>query len=144
LAGVVAVMAALVAVLIRTTSTAELAAGISWTLRPLRGLGLDVARFSRLLAWTVERVEAVRREASAVRDALRLRRPRVGGARGRLGFETAAARAVLWRAQAAADRNAEALYLRGGDRPLAVPAPAPVEWLGLAATGLWAVGWAVW
>jgi energy-coupling factor transporter transmembrane protein EcfT len=141
LAGVVVVMAGLVAVLVRTTTSGELAGGLAWFLRPLRGLGVDSERFGRLLAWTVDRVEPVRLEAGAVRDALRLRRPRQGGAAGRLGFEVAAARAVLRRAREAADRNAEALYLRGGGVSQPLPRPSVGDWSGIVAAAVWAAGW---
>jgi energy-coupling factor transporter transmembrane protein EcfT len=141
LAGVVAVMAGLVAVLVRTTSSGELAGGLAWCLQPLGMLGLDSERFGRLLAWTVDRVEPVRLEAGAVRDALRLRQPGSGGASGRLAFEVAAARTVLRRAREAADRNAEALYLRGGGISHPMVGPSPVEWSGLGAAAFWAAAW---
>lgn len=141
LAGVVVVMAGLVAVLVRTTTSGELAGGLAWCLRPLRVLGVDSERFGRLLAWTVDRVEPVRLEAGAVRDALRLRRPRKGGAAGRLGFEVAAARAVLRRAREAADRNAEALYLRGGAISHPLARPSARDWSGIVAAAAWAAGW---
>ncbi|MFA9460794.1 hypothetical protein [Thiohalorhabdus methylotrophus] len=139
LLGVVALMAALVAALVRTTPIAELAGGVSWVLRPLGWLGVPVERFGRLLAWTVDRVEPVRRETAAVRDALRLRRRGGRGVAGKLRQEIIAARMVLRRAREAADRNAEALYLRqaGGIRM-----PGPLrgrDGLLLAAAGAWSV-----
>jgi hypothetical protein len=97
-----------------------------------------VERFSRLLAWTVDRVEPVRREARLVRDALWLRRPPAGGVRGRLWLEAETARALLRRAREAADRNAEALYLRQAGSVRRPGAPRPAD-LGLVAGALvWA------
>jgi energy-coupling factor transporter transmembrane protein EcfT len=144
LAGVVAVMAALVAALTRTTPSAELAGGLAWALRPLGRLGVDVDRFGRLLAWTVDRVEPVRQEAGAVRDALRLRRPEGRGVGERLRFEAAAARAILRRAREAADRNAEALYLRGGGIVHPLSPPAAIEWAGMVTAAGWAAVWTIW
>ncbi|MFP4560150.1 MAG: hypothetical protein ACLFQ3_02395 [Thiohalorhabdus sp.] len=139
LMGVVGLMAAMVAALVRTTPVPDLAGGVAWALRPLGHLGVPVERFGRLLAWTVERVEPVRRETSAVRQALRLRRPSGRGLTARLAQEAAAARVVLRRAREAADRNAEALYLRraGGVRPPGVPGRA--DWGLMAAAGTWAL-----
>ena len=93
-------------------------------------------RYRRLLAWTVDRVDPVQREAQRVRDALRLRSLREGGLRDRLRLEAGTARAVLRRAREAADRNAEALYLRraGEVRPLGRPGPADA-WLMAGALG---------
>ncbi|KPV40434.1 hypothetical protein AN478_06475 [Thiohalorhabdus denitrificans] len=137
LVGVVGLMAAMVAALVRTTPVPELAGGVAWVLRPLGHLGVPVERFGRLLAWTVERVEPVRRETGAVRQVLRLRRPSGRGLAARLGQEAAAARVVLRRAREAADRNAEALYLRraGGVRPPG--APDRYDWGLMVAAGTW-------
>jgi energy-coupling factor transporter transmembrane protein EcfT len=138
LVGVVLVMAGLVAVLVRSTPPPELAAGVAWVLAPLARLGLPVARFSRLLAWTVDRVEPVRREARLVRDALWLRRPPDRGVRGRLWLEAETARALLRRAHEAADRNAEALYLRQAGTVRRLGRPGPGDMSLVAAALAWA------
>ncbi len=137
LLGVVAVMAGLVAVLVQSTPGMDLAVGLAWVLSPLGALGLSVTRFGRLLAWTLDRVEPVRREAGAVRDALRLRRMPAGGPRGRLSLEVAVARMVLRRAREAADRNAEALYLRRVAEAKGPGRPGRADWILLMAAALW-------
>lgn len=140
LLGVLGLTTALAAALMGSTRPAVLAGGINWLFHPLQSLGLPVERFARLLAWTVERIEPVGREVAAVRDALRLRR--YGSGLGeRLRLEARAARRILGRAEEAAERNAEALYLHGGG---GVEVPSPPEardWALLAvALGLMAAG----
>jgi energy-coupling factor transport system permease protein len=143
LVGVVVLMAALVAALVRSTPPMRLAAGVAWLLAPLGWLGLPVARFGRLLAWTVDRVEPVRAEAGRVRDALRLRVPREAGLTGRLRLEAWTARAVLRRAREAADRNAEALYLRRAGQVPPLGGPDAVDLALVVGAAVWA-GLVVW
>lgn len=137
LIGVVAVMAGLVGVLVRSTPGMELAMGLSWMLSPLGALGVPVERFGRLLAWTLDRVGPVQREAGAVRDALKLRWGAGRGVGGRIGREVAVARMVLRRAREAADRNAEGLYLRGAARTPSAGAPELSDWLPVAGAAVW-------
>lgn len=143
LVAVVAVMAAMVGILVRATPAARLAAGVAWVLAPLGRLGLPVARFGRLLAWTVDRVEPVQREASRVRDALRLRSRPGGGLQARLQLEAWTARVVLRRAREAADRNAEAVYLRGAGQVPVLGPPGRAD-LGLAGGAVLWAGLMVW
>lgn len=141
LLAMLAITTALAAALMGSVRPPLLAGGVAWLLGPLRGLGLPVDRFARLLAWTVDRIGPVGREVRAVRDALRLR-PRRAGLAGRLHHEALAARRVLARAREAADRNAEALYLHGGGGLELPPQPAGRDWilmgggLALAATAV--------
>jgi len=143
LVGVVLLMSGLVAVLVRSTPAPELAAGVAWLLAPLARLGVPAERFGRLLAWTLDRVEPVRREARSVREALRLRRSPGGGVMGRIRLEADAARVVLRRAREAADRNAEALFLRRAGQVRRLGRPAPTDLLLLGGAGAWAgaLGW---
>jgi energy-coupling factor transport system permease protein len=138
LLGLLAITTALASALMRSTQPASLAGGIAWLLRPLTRLGLPVHRFARLLSWTVDRIGPVGREVAAVRDGMRLR-PREGGIASRLQREALAARRILGRAREAADRNAEALYLRGGGGLDAPPAPAAQDWILLASGAALAV-----
>lgn len=147
---VVTLMAGLGAVLVRSTAGSDLAAGIAWVLRPLKGFGVPVERFGRRLAWTVDRVEPVFRETSRARDALKLRLAARGRWIARLQREASTARLVLRRAREAADRNAEALYLRGGAVGAPVGPLTPADWgliggafswaLAMALAGGWDVG----
>lgn len=140
---VVTLMAGLGAVLVRSTAGPELAAGIAWVLRPLEGLGVPVERFGRRLAWTVDRVDPVFRETARVRDALKLRLPVRGRWRARLQREASTARVVLRRAREAADRNAEALFLRGGSVNAPLNPLTPADW-GLIGGGFaWALAMAL-
>ena len=134
---VVVLMSAMVAVLVRSTPVTDLAAGVAWVLAPLGRLGLPVGRFGQLLAWTVDRVEPVRQEASRVRDALRLRAGSDAGMLGRLRLEAGTARAVLRRAREASDRNAEALYLRQAGEVRRLGAPLGRDLLLLGGTAVW-------
>lgn len=135
---VVLLMAAMVAVLVRVTPVTDLAAGVAWLLAPLGRLGLPVRRFGQLLAWTVDRVEPVQQEAARVRDALRLRSPAEAGMLGRLRLEAGTARAVLRRAREAADRNAEALYLRQAGEVRRLGTPQGQAILLMAGALVWA------
>ena len=138
LVAIILIMVALVAALVRSTSSLDLAGGIAWLLAPLRSIGVPAERFGRLLAWTLDRVEAVQREGRGVRDALRLRFPERVSVGQRLRQEAAVARVVLQRAQEAADRNAEALYLRAEAGPTAhLGAPSVRDWGVLAAALAW-------
>lgn len=139
LLGVLAVTTALAAALMGSVRPPLLAGGVAWLLRPLNPVGVPVERFARLLAWTVDRIGPVGREVTAVRDALRLR-PRPAGLGERLHRESLAARRVLNRAREAADRNAEALYLRGVSGVQAPTPPAVRDWGLLAGAALLALG----
>ncbi|MEF8981157.1 energy-coupling factor transporter transmembrane component T [Thiohalorhabdus sp.] len=140
---VVMLMAAMVAVLVQATPVSDLAAGVAWVLAPLARLGLPVGRFSQLLAWTLDRVEPVQQEASRVRDALRMRIRSDSGVIGRLRLEAGTARAVLRRAREAADRNAEALYLRQAGQVRQLGALQGPDFLLVAGALLWA-GLLIW
>lgn len=134
---VVMLMAAMVAVLVRSTPVTDLAAGVAWLLAPLARLGVPVARFGRLLAWTVDRVEPVQQEAARVRDALRLRMRTQKGVVGRLRLEASTARSVLRRAREAANRNAEALYLRRAGEVRQLGRLEGRDWLLITGSVLW-------
>lgn len=136
LVAIILIMVALVAALVRSTASFDLAAGIAWLLAPLGYIGVPAERFGRLLAWTLDRVEAVQREGRGVRDALRLRFPERGSVGQRLRREAATVRVVLQRAQEAADRNAEALFLRSGGAPAIQSGAPPVRDWGLLVAAL--------
>jgi len=143
LVAVIVLMVGLVAVLVRTTPSPELAAGVAWLLAPLGRLGVPVERFGRLVAWTLDRVEAVREESGRVRDALRLRSNGEEGVMVRLRLEARIARAVLGRAREAADRNAEALYLRNAGSVRRAGRPGSADGLLTGGAAAW-LGFLVW
>ncbi len=140
---VVTLMAGLGAVLVRSTVGPDLAAGIVWVLRPLKGLGVPVERFGRRLAWTVDRVDPVFRETARVRDALKVRLPVRGRWVARLQREASTARLVLRRAREAADRNAEALFLRAAVVSAPVRPLTPADWGLLGGAFSWALAMAL-